>query len=162
MNSKNLSNNGKKNICRIVIRPIVTLASETLCVIKDDERKSAAWERKILQRIYGLVFENDEWRIQNNELYELYGELQIIGEMKSSRLQWAGHIERRDEKSLIVKVLNGKPAGKRCIYRPRKKRLEEDIKVRLPDVPISRGESLNSYLCPRLKSVPEMSPGFNE
>ena len=78
------------------------------------------------------IFENDEWSVRNNnELYELYGEPQIIGEIKNSRFRWAGHMQRCDEKSLIKKVLNGKPGGERCIGRPRKKPLEdveEDIK----------------------------------
>ena len=49
MKSKNLSNNGKKKIYRTVIRPIVTYAFETWCLLKDDEKKIAAWERKIIQ-----------------------------------------------------------------------------------------------------------------
>ena len=34
--------------------------------------------------------------------------------------------------------------------------------VRLPDVPGARGQSPNSYFCPRLKSVPKMSLDFNQ
>ena len=34
--------------------------------------------------------------------------------------------------------------------------------LRLPDVPVSRGQSPNSDFCPWLKSVPEMSLNFNK
>ena len=34
--------------------------------------------------------------------------------------------------------------------------------VRLPDIPVYRGQSPNWYLCPRLKCVSEMSPDFHK
>ena len=43
-----------------------------------------------------------------------------------------GHIERREDSSLIKRIYRGKPGGKRCVGRPRKKWIEdveEDIKM---------------------------------
>lgn len=132
MKSKDLSKNEKKKIYRTIIRPIVTYASETWTLLKNDVRRLAVWERKILRRIYGPKIENGEWRIRTNEeVLELYGQPDIIQEIKSARLRWLGHIERSDERSLLSKLYKGHPGGRRCIGRPRKRWLEdieEDIR----------------------------------
>ena len=48
-------------------------ASEIWCMSKENEREIAAWERKILRRIYGSACENEEWRVRSNkEIYEIY------------------------------------------------------------------------------------------
>ncbi|PSN50167.1 hypothetical protein C0J52_11973 [Blattella germanica] len=75
-------------------------------MVKDDERMISTWERKILRRIYGPKLENGEW---------------------SSRLRWAGHIERSEEITLLSRIYRGHPGGKRCVGRPRKKWIEDVI-----------------------------------
>ena len=128
MKSKDLSRNAKKKIYRTVIRPIVTYASENWCMVKDDERMISTWERKILRRIYGPKFENGEWQSRGNmELYGLYQEPQIVGVIKSSRLRWAGHIERSEESTLLSRIYRDHPGGKRCVERPRKKWINDVI-----------------------------------
>ena len=101
-------------------------------MLKVDQKRIAAWERKILRRIYGPKLENGVWRSRyNEELYELYGKPSILGEIKSSRLKWLGHVERREKSSLLHKIYKGKPGGRRCTGRPRKTWLsdvEEDIR----------------------------------
>ena len=47
--------------------------------------------------------------------------------IKSSRLRWAGHIERSEENSLLSRIYRGHPGGKRCVGRPRKKWIEDVI-----------------------------------
>ncbi|PSN43995.1 hypothetical protein C0J52_16482 [Blattella germanica] len=126
------SKNEKKKIYRSIIRPIVTYASETWTLLKNDVRRLAVWERKILRRIYGPIIENGKWRIRTNEeVLEQYGQPNIIQEIKSARLRWLGHIERSDERSLLSKLYKGHPGGRRCIGRPRKiwlEDIEEDIR----------------------------------
>ncbi|KAJ4432776.1 hypothetical protein ANN_21415 [Periplaneta americana] len=54
-----------------------------------------------------------------------------MGVIRSARLRWAGHVERSEEESLLKKIYRGKPDGRRCVGRPRKKWIEgveEDIK----------------------------------
>ena len=124
--------NGKIKIYKTIIKPIVTYAAETWSMLKSDEHRIAAWERKILRRIYGPKYENEEWKIRTNkELYDLYGEPHIIGTIKSMRLRWAGHVERSEEGSLLQKIWRGKPGGRRCVGRPRRKwmeNVEEDMR----------------------------------
>ena len=62
-----------------MIRPMLTYASETWVLNKQDIRRLGVFERKILRAIFGPRKENYEWRIKyNNELYELYGEPDIV------------------------------------------------------------------------------------
>ncbi|KAJ4425668.1 hypothetical protein ANN_27864 [Periplaneta americana] len=54
-----------------------------------------------------------------------------MGVIRSSRLRWAGHVERSEERSLLRKIYREKPVGRRCVERSRKKwieGIEEDIK----------------------------------
>ena len=57
------------------------------------------FERKILRRIYGQLREGGQWRKRyNRELEGLYNEPNIVNVIKSSRLKWAGHVVRMDDK----------------------------------------------------------------
>jgi hypothetical protein len=53
------------------------------------------WERKVLRKIYGPVYENGIWRIRTNkELMAMCQELDIVAEIKKARLRCLGHVER--------------------------------------------------------------------
>ena len=39
--------------------------------------------------------------------------------IKSRRLRWAGHVARMEEGRRVLKILTGKPTGKRPLGRPR-------------------------------------------
>jgi hypothetical protein len=43
----------------------------------------------------------------------------IVGQIKSRRMKWAGHVSRMGEDRKMYKVLVGKPEGKRPLGRPR-------------------------------------------
>jgi hypothetical protein len=70
------------------------------------------FENRVLKRIFGP--KRDEvtvkWRkLHNEELHNLYSSPDIIIQVKSRRMRWAGHVEERK----VYKVLVGKPEGKR-------------------------------------------------
>jgi hypothetical protein len=44
----------------------------------------------------------------------------IIGQIKSRRMRWAGHVARTGEGKNVYRVLVGKPEGKRPHERPRR------------------------------------------
>ncbi|KAJ4434960.1 hypothetical protein ANN_23532 [Periplaneta americana] len=56
----------------------------------------------------------------------------IIGNIKSRRLRWAGHVARMGESRNAYRVLVGRPEGKRPLGRPRRR--WEDIKMDLREV----------------------------
>jgi len=57
----------KLKLYRIVIRPIVTHASETWVLKEAIIQKLLVFERKILRRIFGPTKENQIWRVKTNE-----------------------------------------------------------------------------------------------
>jgi cytochrome c2 len=61
-----------------------------------------------------------EWRKWHNEkLHKFYASPNIISQIKSSRMRWAGHVARMGEERIVCKVLVGKPEGKSPLGRPR-------------------------------------------
>jgi hypothetical protein len=75
-----------------------------------------------------------EWRkLHNEELHNLYSSPDIIGQVKSRRMRWAGHVARMGEERKLYKVLVGKPEGKRPLVRPRR-RLEDGIRMDLREI----------------------------
>ena len=53
--------------------------------------------------------------------------------LKSRRLRWAGHVASMEEGRGVLKVLVGKPVGKRPLGRPRR-RWEDNINMDLEEV----------------------------
>jgi len=65
---------------------------------KTEEKRLAVFERKVLRKIYGPIYEQDlqGWRKRHNqELTELFNRPNIINEIKRSKLEWAGHAVRK-------------------------------------------------------------------
>jgi hypothetical protein len=64
-----------------------------------------------------------EWRkLHNEELHNLYSSPDIIKQVKSRRMRWAGHVARIGEERKVYNVLVvGKPEGKRPLGRPRRR-----------------------------------------
>jgi len=88
-------------------------------------------ENGALRRIFGP--KNDkvtrEWRkLHNEELNDLYSSPNIVRVIKSSRMSWAGHVERMGERRGVYMVLVGKPLGKRPLGRP-KSRWKDNINL---------------------------------
>jgi len=58
---------------KVLIRSVLTYASETWTVSKANERRLGLFERKVLRCIFGAKQENEIWRKRyNNELYETF------------------------------------------------------------------------------------------
>jgi hypothetical protein len=86
-----------------------------------------------LRRIFGPKREEvtGEWgKLHNGELHNLYSYPDIIRQIKSRRMRWAGHVIRMGEGRNVYRVLVGKPERKRPIERPRR-RWEDGIKIYL-------------------------------
>jgi hypothetical protein len=77
-----------------------------------------AFERKILRKIFGPIYENGSWRIKTNqELDKLIKHKNVINFARAQRLGWYGHIEimqetRNGQSNILVethfKEVNGK------------------------------------------------------
>ena len=83
--------------------------------------------------------ENGEGRkLHNEELHSLYRSPNIVRMIKSKRLRRAGHVARIKEGRSSLKILTGKPTGKRPLDRPRR-RWEDNITLYLEEVGIIAG-----------------------
>ncbi|KAJ4441953.1 hypothetical protein ANN_11817 [Periplaneta americana] len=103
------------------------------------------FENKVLRKIFGAKRDEvtGEWRkLHNTELHALYSSPDIIRNIKSRRLKWAGHVARMGESRNAYRVLVGRPEGKRPLGRP-KRRWEENIKMDLREVGYDDREWIN-------------------
>jgi hypothetical protein len=72
-------------------------------------------ENRVLRRICGSKRDvvTGEWRkLLNGKLYNLYSSPDIIRQIKSRRMRWAGHVARIGEGRNVYRVLVGKAEGK--------------------------------------------------
>jgi hypothetical protein len=81
-------------------------------------------EIRVLRRIFGPKSDEvtAEWpTLHNEELHILYSSPNIIRQIKSRTVRWAGHMARMGEEIKLYDVLVGKPEGKRPLGRPRRR-----------------------------------------
>ena len=69
----------------------------------------------------------------------LYRSPNIIWVIKSRRLRWAGHVARMEEGRSALKIVTGKPTGKRPLGTPRR-RWEDNIRMDLEEIGVNGGE----------------------
>ncbi|KAJ4433819.1 hypothetical protein ANN_16131 [Periplaneta americana] len=99
-----------------------------------EEQRLRVFENKMIRKIFGAKRDEvtGEWKkLHNAELYVLFSSPDIMRNIKSRRLRWAGHVARMGES--INAVLVGRPEGKRPLGRSRH-RWENNIKMDLREV----------------------------
>jgi hypothetical protein len=62
------------------------------------------------------------------ELHNLHPSPDVIRQIKSRRMRWAGHVARMGEGSNVYRVWVGNPEGESSLGRPRRRR-EDGIKI---------------------------------
>jgi hypothetical protein len=76
------------------------------------------FENRVLRRIFGHKRDEvtGEWRkVHNEELHNLYSSPDIIRQVKSRRMRWAGHVARMGEES--VQDFGGKARRKETTWK---------------------------------------------
>jgi hypothetical protein len=110
-----------------MIPPVVLYGSLTL---KEGHRLRVS-ENRVLRREVGPMRDEEtgKWRkLHNEELHSLYSSPNIIRQIKSRRMRWAGHVARMGEGRNVYRVLMGKPERRRPLGRPRR-RWEDGIRM---------------------------------
>ncbi|KAJ4434549.1 hypothetical protein ANN_23111 [Periplaneta americana] len=128
--------NLKVRIDKTVILPVVLYGCETWTLTLREEHRLKVFENKVLRKVFGAKRDEvtGEWRkLHNTELHALYSSPDIIRNIKSRRLRWAGHVARMGESRNAFRVLVGRPEGKIPLGRPRR-RWEDNIKMDLREV----------------------------
>jgi hypothetical protein len=90
------------------------------------------FENRVLRGIFGPKRDEvtGEWRkMYNEELHNLYSSPDIVRQVKSRRMRWAGHVARMGEERKMFKVL----VGKRPLGRPRR-RWEDGVRMDLREI----------------------------
>ena len=124
----------KIQIYRMMVKPVVVYGSKTWPVTEMGMKRLNMWERKIFRKIYGPVVEQGVWRIRNNqELWELYKDLDIVADIKRRRLKLIGQLVRMDHGRVVKKMFESKPEGRERMGRTRL-RWWEDVEKDLQDM----------------------------
>ncbi|KAJ4441034.1 hypothetical protein ANN_10883 [Periplaneta americana] len=166
LSSSLLSKNLKVGIYKTVLLPVLLYGCETWTITLREEHRLRVFENKVLRKIFGAKRDEvtGEWRkLHNTELHALYSSPNIIRNLKSRRLRWAGHVARMGESRNAYRVLVGRPEGKRpfweaetvgIYYNP--ERSEPQIQEDTPPVtysrePLSRKERCSACNPDRIK-----------
>jgi len=91
LRSKAISRTTKIRMYKTIIRPVVLYGSEAWCLMVNDEKNLCIWERKVLRKISGPICVAGYCRSRTNEeVRQLYGELDIFNRNKNRKTEMAG------------------------------------------------------------------------
>ena len=90
----------KVNTYKTVILPVVLYGCKAWSLTLREEHRLRVFENKVLRKIFGAKRDEStgEWRkLHNAELHAFYSSPNIIRNLKSRRLRWAGHAARMEQ-----------------------------------------------------------------
>ncbi|KAJ4427899.1 hypothetical protein ANN_23907 [Periplaneta americana] len=167
LSSNLLSKSLKVRIYKTVLLPVVLYGCETWTLTLREEHRLRVFENKVLRKIFGAKRDEvtGEWRnFLNTELHALYSSPDIIRNIKSRRLRWAGHVARMGESRNAYRVLVGRPKGQIPLGRPRR-RWEDNIKMDLREVVYdgnaSSAKVKNEGLKKMMKEISKVLTGYD-
>jgi hypothetical protein len=100
LSSRLLHRNIKFKIYKIIILPVVFYGCETWSLISREEHRLRVFENRVLRGVFEPKRDEvtGEWRkLHNVVLHNLYSSPDIIRQIKSRRMRWAGHVARMGE-----------------------------------------------------------------
>jgi hypothetical protein len=136
LSSRLLSRNVKVKTYKTKLLRVVLCGCKTWSLTLREEHRLRVFENRVLRRIFGSKRGEvtGEWRkLHSGELHNLHSSPDIIRQIKSRNMRWAGHVARMGEGRKVYRVLVGKPEEKRPVGRPRR-RWEDRIGVDLRTV----------------------------
>jgi hypothetical protein len=103
-----LSRNVKVKIYKTIILPVILYGCETWSFTLRKERRLRVFENTVQRKIFGPKRDEvtGEWRkLHNEELHNLYSSPDIVRQVKSRRMRWAGHVARMGEERKMVVLM---------------------------------------------------------
>jgi hypothetical protein len=104
LSSRLLCRNVKVKIYTTIILPVVLYGCETWSLTLREEHRLRVFENRVLRRMFRPKRDEvtGEWRkLHNEELHNLYSSPDIIRQVKSRRMRWAGHVARMGEERKV-------------------------------------------------------------
>jgi hypothetical protein len=98
----------KVKIYKSTILLVVLYGCETWSLTLREEHRMRVLKNRVLRKILGSKRDDvmGEWRkLHNEELHNLYSSPDIIRQIKSRRMRWAGHVALMGEERKLFKVL---------------------------------------------------------
>ena len=119
-----LSKKLKVKTYKTIILLVVLYGCETWSLTLREEHRLRVFKNKVLRKIFGVKRDEitGEWReLHNAELHAFYSLPNIIRNLKSRQMRWAGHVARMEQSRNSYRVLVGKHEGNRLLGRPRRR-----------------------------------------
>jgi hypothetical protein len=110
LSSRLLSRNVKVKIYKTIILPEVLYGWQTWSLTLREEHRLWVFGNRVLRGIFGHKRNEvtGEWRTLHNEgLHNLYPSPDMIRQVKSRRMRWAGHVARMGVERNVYRVLVG-------------------------------------------------------
>jgi hypothetical protein len=107
LSSRLLSRNVKVKIHKTIILPVVLYGCGTWSLTLREEHRLRVFENRVIRRIFGLKRDEvtGEWReLHSEELHNLNSSPDVISQIMSRRVRWAGHVARLGEVRKVYKV----------------------------------------------------------
>ena len=120
----------KGKVYKTVVRPVMLYGAETWPLKKTQERKLDVAEMRMLRWMCGVTRRD---RIRNDLIRGTVKVVEASAKAQEKRMQWYGHVKRRDEDYVGRRVMAMEVTGRRRRGRPRlrwKDRLREDLRER--------------------------------
>jgi hypothetical protein len=97
LSSSLLSMNVKLKIYKTIILPVVLYGCETWSLTLREEHRVSVFENRVLRGIFGPKRDEVTGELHSEELHILYSSPNIIRQIKSRRMRWAGHVVHMGE-----------------------------------------------------------------
>ena len=115
---KRISARLKAKVYKSVVRPALLYSSKTWPMKRAQEKRMEVAKMKMLRWMCGVTRLD---RIKNDYIRDTVKVAEVTKKMQERRLQWYGHVMRREEESVLRRVMNMEVPGKRKRGRPRKR-----------------------------------------
>jgi hypothetical protein len=115
LSSQLLFNNVKVKIYITIIHLVVLYGCETGSLTLRKEHRLRGFENRELRRVFGPKRDEvtGEWiKSHSGQLHNLYSSSDIIRQIKSRRMLWAGHVARMGRREKSVQGFGGKARRK--------------------------------------------------
>ena len=140
----------KAKIYETIIRPALTYGSECWAMKVTNKRKIATTEMRMLRGILGVSRRD---HIRNEEIRRILHLSPIDEVMRSGRLRWFGHVQRRDATNVTRRVMEVAIPGTRRRGRPKKTR-HQQMKEDMAGVGVTQDVTLDRKEWRRTRPTP--------